>query len=469
MSETPLTAPELPPDPEQGLSAGGRESLADLLRSQPPWLLGLVLVVLALFIVLGVVAFWPDSESTEGRGTPEATLALEYLLPPGDSLLTVGGTPIPQSSVPISLTVKGITYDVLPSRVQEDGELRYPAGESGTAVWVYGTIINYVMGIEQTKANNALVESLGVGDEITMTTNSGVVYRFGFTAREELDMTNPDLFSQRRPGLTLITMGGKAEDRVAVHSTYLGMKEGVEEASDAIVSVGEPAQLGDIRLTVLGTSYIYEGEQVPEGWAFYLVEFQIENFSLQVLDPNRFRMQLQDGVGRTYSVNLPASQAGTFGYLMLTIPPNTVAQGTAGYLVPAPLQGPKLSWSFSRLDAPEYVVQVQIDFESPHEVIDPRQLVVVTLMGAELSGDRTLLSVWGIVANSSEEPIAVRNEDVTLYGGESSMALRAADPAFPWTIPPGTNTSFRIAFQRPVTPVATFTILGQPFELRGLQ
>jgi hypothetical protein len=469
VSETPLAAPELPPDPDQDLSSNGRANLSSLIRNQPPWLIAGVLIALVAVIVLAILAFWPDSQTAEGEKTPEATLALEYVLPPGDSLLTVSGTPVPQSSVPISLTVKGITFDVLPSRVQEEGELRYPAGESGTAVWVYGTIVNLVMGIEQTKANNALVESLAAGDEITMTTSSGVVYRFGYTAREALDMTNPDLFSQHRPSLTLITLGGKSENRVVVHSTYLGMKEGVEEASQPVVSVGEPAQLGDVRLTVLGTSYVYEGEQVPKGWAFYLVEFQIENFSQQVLDPNRFRMQLQDGAGNTYSVNLPASQAGTFGYLMLTIPPNTVAQGTAGYLVPVPLQGPALSWAFSRLDAPENVVQVRIDFQSPHETIDPRQLTVVTLMGAEISGDRTLLSVWGIVANNSEEPISVRNEDVTLLGGENSMALRAADPAFPWSIQPGSNVSFRVAFQRPVTPVAIFTILGQPFELRGLQ
>jgi hypothetical protein len=433
------------------------------------WLIVVVLVAFVLVIVLGILAFWPDSPSTGDQQAPEATLPLEYVLPPADSLLTVSGTPVPQASVPISLTVKGISFDVLPSRVQEDGELRYPEGESGTAVWVYGTIINFVMGVEQTKANNTLVESLVAGDEITMTATSGVVYRFGFTSREELDMADPELFSQQRPGLTLITLGGRAENRVVVRTAYLGMKEGVEEASAPVVSVGELAQLGDVRLTVLGTSYLYEGEEVPEGWAFYLVEFQIENFSQQILDPNRFRMQLQDGAGNTYSVNLPASQAGTFGYLMLTIPPNTVAQGTAGYLVPAPLQGPKLSWSFSRLDSPEYVVKVLIDFQSPQETIDPRRLAVVTLLGAELSGDRTLLSVWGTLTNNSDEPLSVATNEATLRGGDNLMALRSADPAFPWSIQPGTTVSFRLAFQRPVTPVATFTILDQPFELRGLQ
>jgi hypothetical protein len=469
VSETPLAAPNLPPDPDQDSSFKEPAGLSGLFHNQPPWLVAIVLVAFVLVIVLGVLAFRPDSQTAGGKATPESTFAPEYVLPAADSLLTVSGTPVPQASVPISLTVKGISFTVLPSRVQEDGELRFPAGESGTAVWVYGTIVNFVMGVEQTKANNALVESLAAGDEITMTTTSGVVYRFGFTSRDALDMTDPELFSQRRPGLTLATLGGKSENRVVVRTTYLGMKEGVEEASSPVVSVGEPAQLGDIRLTILGTSYIYEGEGVPEGWAFYLVEFQIENFSQQVLDPNRFRMQLQDGAGNTYSVNLPASQAGTFGYLMLTIPPNTVAQGTAGYLVPAPLQGPKLSWSFSRLDSPENVVKALIDCQSPQQAVDPRQLAVVSLAGAELSGDRTLISVWGTVTNNSEEAISVRAEDATLRGGENTMAIRSADPAFPWTIQPGVSVSFRLAFQPPATPVATFTVLSQPFELRGLQ
>jgi hypothetical protein len=469
VSDKPVTTPELPPDPNQDLSSVGRESRFDLLRNQPPWLLAVVLIAFVLVIVLGVLAFWPDSDRAGREPTPENTIAPEYVLPPADSLLTVSGTPVPQSSVPISITVKGISFDVLPSRVQEDGELRYPEGESGTAVWVYGTIVNYVMGIEQTRANNTLVESLQAGDEITMTTTSGMIYRFGFTAREKLDMTDPELFVQRRPSITLVTLGGRAENRVVVRSTYLGMKEGVEEASEPVVSVGEPAQLGDVRLTVLGTSYVYEGEEVPEGWGFYLVEYQIENFSQQVLDPNRFRMQLQDGAGTSYSVNLPASQAGTFGFLMLTIPPNTVAQGTAGYLVPAPLQGPRLSWSFSRLDTPENVVKVLIDFQSPQETVDPRRLAVVTLTGAELSSDRTLLSIWGTVTNNSDEPLLVATNDVVLRGGEGAMALRSADPALPWTIQPATSVSFRLAFQRPLTPVATLTLIDQPFELRGLQ
>jgi hypothetical protein len=469
VSETPLTKPNLPPDPDQDSSAIQRGGLSSLFRNQPPWLIAVVLIALVSVIVLGFLAFRPDSQTAVGKTTPESTLGAEYVLPAADSLLTISGTPVPQASVPITLTVKGISFGVLPSQVQEDGELRFPAGESGTAVWVYGTIVNFVMGVEQTRANNALVESLTAGDEITMTTTSGMVYRFGFTARDALDVTDPELFSQRRPGLTLVTLGGKSENRVVVRSTYLGMKQGVEDVSVPVVSVGEPAQLGDIRLAILGTSYIYEAENVPKGWAFYLVEFQIENFSQEVLDPNRFRMQLQDGAGNTYSVNLPASEAGTFGYLMLTIPPNTVAQGTAGYLVPAPLQGPKLSWSFSRLDSPENVVKALIDFQSPQQTLDPLQLAVVTLTGAELSGDRTLLSVWGTLTNNSEEPILVRVGDVTLRGGENTMAIRSADPAFPWNVQPGASVSFRLAFQRPVTPVATFTILSQPFELRGLQ
>ena len=143
--------------------------------------------------------------------------------------------------------------------------------------------------------------------------------------------------------------------------------------------------------------------------------------------------------------------------------------GTAGYLVPAPLQGPKLSWSFSHLDKPERVAKVLIDFDVPQEIIDPYQQTAVSLTGAELSGDRTLLSVWGSLLNNSEEELLIALEDITLRGTEDSMALRAADPAFPWTVSPGSVVSFRLSFQRPTAPVATFTLLNQPFEISGLE
>jgi hypothetical protein len=143
--------------------------------------------------------------------------------------------------------------------------------------------------------------------------------------------------------------------------------------------------------------------------------------------------------------------------------------GTAGYLVPAPLQGPKLGWSFSRLDTPERVIKVLIDFQPPAEIVDPGLLASVSLTGAELSGDRTLLTVWGTVLNNSEEELLVTLEDVTLRGRDDLMALRAADPALPWTVQSGAAFSFRLAFQRPSSPVATFQVLNQPFEISGLE
>ena len=426
-------------------------------------------MVLVLVIGYFVLRREPDEEERV-ETTLDPTALSEYVVPTADSLVMAGGTPQPDLYVPITITLKGLEYAILPYQIQEDGEWQYPAGQSGTAVWVYGTIINFAIGVEQTEANTALMNSMAPGDQITMTVSNGAVYRFGFAGRAELSSSGIDLFSQNRPGLALVSLGGPEETRLVVYGEYLGIAEEAEPGRKTTgYLVGEPAPLGDIRVTVLGTSYLYDDPQVPEEWAFYLVDYQIENLSEEVLDPNRFRMELQDGAGNSYSLNLPASEAGPFGYLSLTIPPNTVAQGTAGYLVPAPLQGPKLGWSFSRLSAPESVVKVLIDFESPQEVIDPLQLAVITLSGAELSGDRTLLSVWGTVLNESEEVLAIAQEEVALEGGGEVMALRAADPALPWSVAPGTVLSFRLTFQRPPTQLATFTVLHQRFEISGLE
>jgi hypothetical protein len=423
-----------------------------------------------LIVIFAFLIFKPAGDDEEVKPTLDPTVLSEYAVPSSDFLVSESGTPQPEVSIPITLTLKGLELSVLPYQIKEDGQLHYPSGQSGTAVWAYGTIINFVIGMEQTKANTALVESLVPGDQITLTMSSNTVYRFGFSGRGELATSGLDIYNQKRPGLTLITLGGDEETRQVVYGEYLGAAE--EEAAaggTSGYSIGEPASLGDIRITVLGASYLFNDPDIPEGWAFYLIDYQIENLSQQVLDPNRFRMELQDGVGNTYSLNLPASEAGTFGYLSLTVPPNTVANGTAGYLVPAPLQGPKLKWSFSRLDAPDNVIKVMIDFTSPEETIDPVQLANVELTKAELSGDRTLLSVWGMVTNNSEEAIDIVADQVSLTSGDDEAAIRAADPALPWSVAPGSVLSFRVTFQRPNNSSATLTVLNQPFEITGFE
>lgn len=478
MSESPLDdlSPELISElasEETHVPSPGLRAL-NWLRMQPPVLIGVIVIAAIAACIMGILvlrSLLGGDSSTSQVPTLDPNVLAEYAVPTSDPILMDRGTPQPQTNIPISIAMKGLDFQILPYQVQANGEWRYPAGQSGTAVWIYGTIINYIVGIEQTRANMALMESFAPGDEITMTTSDGRAYHFGFAGLEELTSPGADILGQTSPGLTLITLGGKDKTRLVVHGEYLLAREegGAGQNTGPSISVGEPAQLDEIRVTALETSYLYDTPDIPEGWAFYLVDYQIENHSQDVLDPNRFRMVLQDGAGNTYSINLPASQAGSFGYLMLTIPPNTVAMGTAGYLVPTPLQGPKLTWSFSQLEAPEYIVKVLIDFEVPQETVDPFHLVAVNLSGAELSGDRTLLSVWGTVLNNSEEMLVVDMEYITLQGADESMALRAADPALPWTISPGETSSFRLAFQRPSSLIATFTLLNQPFEISGLE
>ena len=459
------------PEPLSTQLAEEGESTGRGINLPPPVLIGAAVVALIAVIALGAHLLRSRSDQDGAQPTLDPTELAVYSAPTDDTLLMDSGTPQPQAGVPISLTLKGLEYTILPYRVQGDGEWLYPEGQSGAAVWVYGTIINYVIGLEGTDANKAMLQNLVAGDEITMTTSNGSVYYFGFANREEVAPDDTDLFVQGQPGLTLVSLGGKDESRWAVHATYSHIQEAgtAGQTVGPSVSIGEPAHLGEIRVTALATSYLFDDPRVPEGWAFFQVDYQVENFSSEVLDPNRFRMELQDGTGATYSINLPASEAGAFGFLLLTIPPNTMAQGTAGYLVPAPLQGPKLSWSFSRLDAPESVVKVLVDFQSPQESMDPRQLADIVLSGAELSGDRTLVTLWGTVSNNSEALLTVAPEEVSLTGDGEPVALRGADPALPWNLQPGDVLSFRLTYQRPGSGVATFTIIDRPFEISGLE
>ncbi|MEJ2746778.1 MAG: DUF4352 domain-containing protein [Anaerolineae bacterium] len=337
-----------------------------------------------------------------------------------------------------------------------------------TAVWVYGTIINYVVGVPESEGNRALLEQLAPGDLMTLTTRNGITHNFAFNSREEILVGNPDVYAQRTPGLTLILVGTEGEERLVVNGRYLAEEAGNSGPGESsAVELGETAQLDDVQITVTGAAYILDRPEAQPGFAFYLVDYQIQNIGLTALDTSRLQFTLLDELGNQYAVSPAAGQLVNFPALGGFLNASQTAQATAGYQIPLGLNSANVHWLVTNLNTGAQL-QVTIPFSGGAQAAGNAQ---ITLSQVSVSTDLTNLIINGQVTNLGTQPLVVAETAVSLRTDDGSVyLLLSTNPAFPWTVGPGQSTPFVVTFQRPVTvDTAVFTVLNQPFQLTNLR
>lgn len=112
-------------------------------------------------------------------------------------------------------TEETIALAIDPSKSTPKGELRYNEttmlSDNPVAVWLFGTVLNYAIGIP-----DSMVRNLEPGDRITLSADTGASLRFvvaeiGQGANYEAGR----LLSQNRLGLTLFALPAIAEDDVS--------------------------------------------------------------------------------------------------------------------------------------------------------------------------------------------------------------------------------------------------------------
>ena len=81
--------------------------------------------------------------------------------------------PIAQPSplVPKKLYVRDRTFDITPIAVQK-GKWPAEAGDQN-ATWVFGTLVNYLIGLPNTSENKDLLQAVSEADEITLELSDG--------------------------------------------------------------------------------------------------------------------------------------------------------------------------------------------------------------------------------------------------------------------------------------------------------
>jgi hypothetical protein len=352
--------------------------------------------------------------------------------------------------------------------VSEQEGWTYPADYSGSAVWICGTVVNYVVGLEPLPANEALLASLRPGDEIKLRLSNGAMLFFRFVEGREATANEAAVFEQLRPRLTLILESGGGTWQVAA-ADYVAETEPVQPppSGGALAQPGQPVYVGGVQVMVIrGHAERGEPDLLP-GTMYYLVEFSVENVGTVSLDADSFNTELRDGVGNQYLLSSAASAAGEHGPLSGEIGSGTVMQGTAGYLVPETLAGPTLVWTFSPQPGSELRASVSIPYKGGAGPI-PAGQADVDITGAFLDGDGDVLIIEGEVWNMGSGPLTVELSDISLTSSAGMSGLRSAAPPLPWTVQPDEVQIIELQYETPDASTALLSLLGYSFEIQGL-
>lgn len=431
---------------------------------------GIALVALLAVVVLSIILIQSSGDedgdtAVSGTPTPFGSSESELL---GGEPLVVGMSDSSTISVtldsPVTLSLPGQQFNVQTQVIGADGTWTPATDDAGTAVWVYGSIVNYVVGIPNSDENRALLEQLAPGDEMMLTTRGGTRFTFSFNSRASVPVTNRDVFAQTTPGITLVLLGSEGTERLVVNGRYV-VAEADSQAGN-VVSLGETAQLENVQITVNSTTYIADRAEIPPGFALFVVDYQIQNVGLTALDSGQLQLGLVDNLGNQYVLNPLATQLGNFPALAGFLNANQVAQASAGYQIPLGLESDTLSWVVTNSGSGAQVY-VTLPFTGGAAAAAGS---VISLARADVSTDRTSLILGGQITNLGTQPIVITESDIALQTQDGAIyLLLSTNPPFPWTVPPGQTLQFFLTYQLPPTDTAVFRVLNQGFQLTSLR
>jgi hypothetical protein len=425
----------------------------------PTWVLLLLITGILIIAAVGFGVLrqnWPGDESQGGVETlvvdKLATFNSPPEIPQDLQVLLENGNPLP-AIAPTTVEFGTTAYPVLAVPLEE-GRWPIPEEEDEVALWVYGTVVNYVLGYPYSASTEAQLSGLTSSDRITLTLNNGTQLLFGSPEVERYEASVGTPLAQTQPGLTMVLLGGQASDRLIVKARYLP-----EESPET----GGAQQIGDLEINVLGSAIV--GQQEGGELRYFVVEYRIYNGSGGEIDPALFELILEDGEGQRYAVSTEASQEGEYGLLEFPIPADSTIEGSAGYLVPRDL-APPLTWIFRPDPAVGDAARFSLPYSPP--LAGPPQ-PQVTLSEAIIDTARDVVVLSGSVRNLGESDLPVTLEDVTLTSSAGAAQLRTSTPLLPWSVEPGGEQLFELQFSIPEdADTVLLDVLGFTFEIEGL-
>lgn len=426
--------------------------------------------ILLMFLALGVGGYFLFFSGDTGEDDPMATeMATAATAEEAEAVNGLTPTPLPtleselladivdssgvrtELVVPRTLEVKGVSFVVQPVQIRA-GDWAIPFEERAVS-WVYGTVINYVMGIEATGSNKKLLASLGAGDELLLRMSTGQIYRFAYADAVRVAPQASEIFRQNRPGLTLVLLSDtEQETRVVVRANYIPESElGLTEPYQEIkASLGKTVMLDDsVRVTCLG-SRVLTNTGAPPGYIYQAVTYQVENLKDLPLASGPFKNHIEVD-GMTYPIVSVPHEINPEPAMPEMLEAGQAFSTTAIYAVPETALPKGLAWEFSpgpsgmkaRVLLPPYSGRLTPVVEVKEAGLDEGELVVT------------------VVISSALRSIEVTAADLQVKGG----ALSPVGNHFPWRIEGGSAGEFNLLLSPAGDGRTIVTFLDQGFEL----
>ena len=362
-------------------------------------------------------------------------------------------TSLVQVASPARIKMGEQTLPVYPETITAEDLLNITPYED--VRWVQNSIVNYVFQFPNTAIYQQLLQSAQPGDRIELIGSSGDVKVY--TVEEVLPAApEPHHIRQDEPAITLILAGEKPLV-VRGQFTITAENETVFPASQAGVSVGETAVIGNATLAIQKATQLHAAENLPMGYMLYQIEFELTNNGADsIINSSWFNFTLIDDVGNQYQ-NQEATAASP------ELQAGQSVQHIAAFQVPASLSNSVFNLFVSRIDGPE-TVNVALP-HTPTTVLASH----IELMEAQLSTDGTLLLLTGEVSNLGADPLRVEADDISLQSEGQTYLIFEATPPLPWNVQPGTAVPFLLRTQRPDASEAVIQIQGHAFSLQNLR
>ena len=371
-------------------------------------------------------------EGTPTAGTAAPTPPLPEITGVDDSLQTIGslggaltiGRP---SAIEIyyGRTEETIALAIDPSKPTPKGEMRYNEttmlSDNPVAVWLFGTVLNYAIGIP-----DSMVRNLKPGDRITLSTDTGASLNFIVAeTRQGANFEAGRVLSQNRLGLTLFSLPASAEADVSFALANYDIAS-EEEQGQPVYGLDEQIALpgvGTLTITAVAVSHDTNGD----------IRIVVGGSAGDLSDSQTVMLSLAAHNEQTTAVALTIEESGSWQTSFIL--PDTIA----GHPLLAEVRTlPDSNLTMVQLgDAPRLGEQLDIGITDAWWEEEMMQLVFTASITNTGEGD--------VYLGSDSIQLPERIESTT-EGGDAYEFSGQVTPSLPRLIHPGETVGIRVTF-----------------------
>ncbi len=447
----PMATPPQEYAPADAASVAGHSSIYP-----PTWAILLIMLGAVIIVGVGVAALLnaraqrPTGGAEQAKVVKLSTFSSPPTIPAGIAVVQESGAPV-VTVLPNQLNVAGTVYPVVPV-MPDQGRWPLPHEQQSVAVWLYGTVINYVVGLPYAPTNESVLAGLTSADRLMLTLDNGSVLAFGAPQVQRIDAADLSPMAQNRPALTVMMLDSEQATRLIAQARYLP-----EESTFA-----QDQRVDGLKVEILETRVTNEDAAM----IYFIVEYQVTNESNQDVNASFFDMVLEDNAGQRYTLDSTATNLGQYGPLTRILAHGEKAAGSAGYAVPRDMPSP-VTWIFRSDTLSANSTQFALTYEAPQ----PGPAIPdVQLSDVFDDPTRNVIVINGTIYNDGESPLVVTLDNIKFTYSGGIGTLQASTPLLPWNIGPDGFQDFEVQFSRPVgVDSAILEMLGFTYRIEGLQ